>query len=125
MMNTIMSRIIFLVGAACISVGAFALPTITVIHKAPAYQNRTGYLKVQIGAFRMCIFQDNTPIKAGSTFVINLNDIAKYTQIGTDCSQKKLDHMLKGPTRYIASVDYPPVKKVLSGSNKAFSGFYS
>lgn len=101
--------IISVVAATGISLSAFALPTITVIHKAAPYE-KTGYLSVKIGAFRICNFQDNAPIQAGSKFVIDLNDIAKYTQVGTDCTQKKIAHMLKGPTSYSVSVYYPRSK---------------
>ena len=98
--------------AVTTSTAPMTLPTITVIHQSAAYQNQKGHLKILIGAFKRCIFQSTTPIKAGATLTINLNNIAQYQQVGSDCTQQSLEKLIGfgSSTSYTVMAYYPALK---------------
>ena len=90
---------------------AFALPIITVTNQAAPFQNQTGYLQITVSAFSPCTFTSTTPIKVGSNYSVDFNDVTKYQQFGSHCTQKNInDKLNRGYTRYIASVYYPALK---------------
>ncbi|MCX7126021.1 MAG: hypothetical protein NTU49_09910, partial [Gammaproteobacteria bacterium] len=84
------TRIATIITLTSTGLSVFALPTITVIHKAVPYQNQAGYLEIRVGAFKPCTFISSKPVKAGSVFSVNLNDIAKYKQLGKNCTQQQI-----------------------------------
>lgn len=88
----------------------FADTNIIAIHNARPLSNN-GYLVIQLmdlgGNGKICGFISDNPVKKGSIFSVNLNNISLYKKYLRNCTQEDVKTILKStsPT-YFVSVRY-------------------